>query len=211
MLIIAFALGINAIQLDLVIVNILNWIWEDESVFYSAFCEAGIPEEFCKWILFMLVIWRNRNFNESFDGIVYACFIGLGFACVENILYVFNADGFLNALGTGLLRALLSVPAHFLFAVIMGYFLSEAKYYRRGKVFYLILSLLIPMFVHGLFDYILMFSDNIENELMIGVLYHIFIGFDILLWIFGIRSIRRMQENSRIEHNNEIIEEIFKS
>ena len=72
----------------------------------------------------MIVIWRNKNFNEPFDGIVYACFIGLGFAGIENIMYVFGNDTVGGALTTGVMRALLSVPGHFLFAVIMGYFLG---------------------------------------------------------------------------------------
>ncbi|MBR5664024.1 MAG: PrsW family intramembrane metalloprotease, partial [Bacteroidales bacterium] len=124
MLMLAFFLGILAIPMDLLVVGIINAVWEGSTVFYSAFLEAGIPEEFCKWALFMLVIWRNKNFNEFFDGIVYATFISLGFACIENIMYVFGAESFGEAMHIGVLRALLSVPGHFLFAVIMGYFLG---------------------------------------------------------------------------------------
>ena len=84
MLLLAFFLGILAIPLDFLVVAIINLIMPGETVFYSAFWEAGIPEELCKWMLFMIVIWNNKNFNEFFDGIVYACFISLGFACIEH-------------------------------------------------------------------------------------------------------------------------------
>ena len=202
MLLLAFFLGILAIPLDIFVVAVINAIIPGKTVFYSAFFEAGIPEEFCKWVLFMLVIWRNKNFNEPFDGIVYACFIGLGFAGVENIMYVFGNETVGGALSTGVVRALLSVPGHFLFAV------PE----KCGK--YLILSYLCPMLAHGLFDYLLMLSSAFsENNLewMGTLLFILFIYLDVKMWKIGVRNIAKMQENSRIEHNNKIFRDIFKS
>ena len=214
MLMLAFLLGIIAIPLDILLVGIINTIWVGSTVFYSAVWEAGIPEELCKWALFMLVIWKNKNFNEFFDGIVYAVFISLGFACIENIMYVFGSESFGDAFQTGVMRALLSVPGHFLFAVIMGYFLGMAKFKPEQNRKYLILSLLCPMLAHGIFDYLIMLSSALsENNLeLIGVgLYVIFIYFDIKMWKIGLKQIANMQENSRIEHNNEIFRKIFKS
>jgi len=214
MLAYAFFLGILAIPLDLLVVGMINAIIPGSTVFYSAFFEAGIPEEFCKWALFMLIIWRNKNFNEFFDGIVYATFISLGFACIENIMYVFNTESFGMAFRTGIMRALLSVPGHFLFAVIMGYFLGLAKFRpeKRGK--YLRLSLICPMLAHGIFDYLLMLSDAFteENVAWIGsLLFIIFIYLDVKMWKIGLRQIAKMQENSRIEHEKEFWRNIFKS
>ena len=214
MLILAFFLGMLAIPMDFVVVGIINAVIPGSTVFYNAFFEAGIPEEFCKWALFMLVIWRNRNFDEFFDGIVYACFIGLGFACVENMMYVFGSESFGEAFHTGLMRALLSVPGHFLFAVIMGYFLGMAKFGSGGSGKYLVLSLVCPMVAHGIFDYLLMLSSAFtENnmEWMGVLLFIIFIYLDVKMWKIGVRQIAKMQENSRIERNNEIFRNIFKS
>lgn len=87
----AFIGGMIAIPLDLLLVSLLNMVWYSDTVFYSAFLEAGIPEEFSKFLIFMIFIWRDKSFDEYMDGIVYATFIGLGFACIENILYVFDA------------------------------------------------------------------------------------------------------------------------
>ena len=214
MLLLALILGMLAIQLDIFVVTIINAAIPGQTVFYSAFFEAGIPEEFCKWALFMLVIWRNKNFNEFFDGIVYACFIGLGFAGIENIMYVFGNETIGGALSTGVLRALLSVPGHFLFAVIMGYFLGMAKYRPEKRQKYLILSYVCPMLAHGIFDYLLMLSSAFsENNLewMGTILFILFIYFDIKIWKIGVKNIAKMQENSRIEHNNKIFRNIFKS
>ena len=214
MLILAFFLGILAIPMDIAVVGIINLIIPGETVFHQAFFEAGIPEEFCKWALFMLIIWRNKNFNEFFDGIVYACFIGLGFACVENMMYVFGSESYGAAFHTGVMRALLSVPGHFLFAVIMGYFLGMAKFRPQQRRKYLILGYVCPMIAHGLFDYLLMLSSALsENDMeLIGAgLFLIFLYLDVKMWKIGVRQIAKMQETTRIEHNNEIFRKIFKS
>lgn len=214
MLLRAFFLGVLAIPLDLVVVETINVMIPGSTVFYQAFFEAGIPEELCKWALFMIFIWRNKNFNEFFDGIVYACFIGLGFACIENIMYVFGNETFGGAFATGVMRALLSVPGHFLFAVIMGYFLGMAKFRPEQRRKYMMLSLVCPMLAHGLFDYLLMLSSAFsENNLewMGTLLFIVFLYLDVKMWKIGVKHIAKMQEETRIEHNNEIFRKIFKS
>ena len=130
LLMLAFIGGIVSIFLDLLLIQgVINPIWYSDSVFYSAFWEAGFPEELCKFIVLFLLIWWNKNFNEHMDGIVYATFVGLGFACLENILYVLD-----GGVGVGIIRALISVPGHFLFGVMMGYFLSLAKFNKSMQV-----------------------------------------------------------------------------
>lgn len=193
----AFFGGMLSIPLDILIVTGIGLLFGNtfiaNTVFFSSFMEAGIPEELSKFLIFMLLIWRDKNFDEYFDGIVYASFIGLGFACVENITYVFSY-GF----GTGVVRALLSVPAHFLFGVVMGYFLSLAKFHpeKRGK--YLWSGLLLAMLAHGLFDWLLMVTDRL-TPLVTLVIYAMFIWGDIKLWKLGLKYIRKQQENSRLQ------------
>ena len=206
----AFLFGILAIPLDLMLVGIINSIWEGKMVFYSAFWEAGIPEELCKWLMFMYIIWRNRNFNEFFDGIVYATFIGLGFACLENVMYVFDSETLFDALEVGVMRALLSVPGHFLFGVLMGYYLAMAKFVPDQRRKYLIMSLLVPMLAHGLFDYLLMLSSEITDyaPLIGGGLFLIFIYLDVKLWKIGLRKIEEMQNRSLKQHIAETMQQI---
>lgn len=206
MLVLAFLLGIGAVAMDVMLVLVINLVYPGSTLFYEAFFYAGIPEEFSKWALFMLVIWRNKNFNECFDGIVYAAFIGLGFACVENIMYVFRSETFTIALHTSFLRALLSVPGHFLFAVMMGYFLGMAKFrpYKRDQFF--LFSLLVPIAAHGIFDYLLMLSDAFSETTLawLGTLLSIvFIYFDIRMWKFCLKKISKMQELTRHDHEEE--------
>jgi len=212
MLLKAFVLGIISIPIALIFDEFFAATLQGVTVFFHAFFQAGIPEELAKWILFMLFIWRNKNFDEFFDGIVYACFIGLGFACVENIMYVFSNESFSSAIHTGVMRALLSVPGHFLFAVIMGYYLGLAKFKKEGKTKFLILSIFFPVLAHGLFDYMLMLSSAFaeQNIEWLGLLlYILFIYLDIKLWKICLKHIKNMQEESRIERNNNIFKKIF--
>ena len=191
----AFIGGMLAIPLDILIVTGVDSLLGEtaiaNTVFFSAFLEAGIPEELSKFLIFMLLIWRDKNFDEYFDGIVYASFIGLGFACVENIEYVFSY-GF----QTGVVRALLSVPGHFLFGVVLGYFLSMAKFHPERRGTYLLTGLLSAMVAHGLFDWLLMVSSSLD-PIIGGIIYLVFLWGDIKLWKLGLKYIRKQQENSR--------------
>lgn len=195
MLILTFIGGIISAILVLAIPFVDVTEIESYSPFFNAFCVAAIPEELAKFVILFLLIWWNKNFNEHMDGIVYAAFVSLGFACLENILYVFGG-GF----GTGIVRALISVPGHFLFAVPMGYFLSLAKFNKKRCIIYLILSLLVPILIHGLFDWLLMAADISDNGLGI-ILLILFVILDIFMWIIGIRSIRKHRENSPFKPN----------
>ena len=92
--------------------------------FSDAFALAAIPEELAKFIMLWLLIRKNPYFDEHFDGIVYAVCVGMGFAGIENVLYLVQGieDGSWVRAGIG--RALFSIPGHFLFAVLMGYYYS---------------------------------------------------------------------------------------
>jgi len=122
-----------------------------ENYFYSAFVVAGLTEEGFKFLAFILLIWRSQNFNEKFDGIVYAVFISLGFAGIENILYVMQGGA-----AVGLYRALTAVPAHALFGITMGYYFGLARFYPSHRKFLISMAFLIPFLLHGFYDFCLM-------------------------------------------------------
>lgn len=169
---------------------------------FGGYCVAGASEELCKLLLLLLVVWRSRHFDEYFDGIVYAAYLSLGFACVENIGYVLGSA---DAVGTALMRGVLAVPAHFLFAVAMGYYVSLAKFDPRRRSRHLLHAFLYPMLLHGTYDALLMVSSNLSagsgNEslvagLVCSVLFVVFIVFDIRLWKRGLGRIKKMQQRS---------------
>jgi RsiW-degrading membrane proteinase PrsW (M82 family) len=193
----AFIAGLLAISLDILIVQGIDSLLGETAiagtVFFSAFLEAGIPEELSKFLMFMIFIWRDKNFDEYFDGIVYATFISLGFACLENIEYVLEFG-----LGTGIVRALISVPGHFLFGVVLGYFLSMAKFCPERQGAYMWGGLALAMFAHGMFDWLLMITEVLSPEIC-SIIYIIFIWGDIKLWKLGLKYIGLQQENSRLQ------------
>lgn len=122
-----------------------------------AFLIVGVSEEVCKLVFLYLGSWRHRAFDYHFDGLVYAVYVSLGFAILENILYVFQ-----GGVTTAIMRAVLSIPGHMCFAVPMGIFYSDAKSlemrHRQGVLSKLLTGLLFSIFLHGLYDFCLMDS-----------------------------------------------------
>jgi RsiW-degrading membrane proteinase PrsW (M82 family) len=165
---------------------------------YNGYVVAGNSEELCKLIFLSLAVWRSRHFDEYFDGIVYAAFVSLGFASLENVLYVFAQDTFASALMTGSVRAVLSVPGHFLFGVAMGYFFALAKFQPEHRKRNLLLAYLVPMLLHGTFDALLMIPEAMgeDGSWLSGILFPLFLFFDFRMWKICMKKLRHLQELS---------------
>ena len=116
--------------------------------FYDAFLIVALVEELSKFVFVRFILFPNRNFNEPFDGIVYAVMVSMGFATLENILYVFQY-GF----ETGVMRMFTAVPAHATFGVMMGYYLGKARFIHSRTFSYGLLGLLAATLFHGAYDY----------------------------------------------------------
>ena len=141
------------------------------------FLAVALVEEACKRWVVLKFAWRHPAFDYRFDAVVYCVFSALGFAALENILYVAEY-GFAVAVS----RALLSVPGHCFFAVYMGIYLGQAKMAERAMQWYYIelpdespgqylrASLLVPTLLHGFWD----FSLSVGGGLM-TVLFYLFV------------------------------------
>ncbi|OGD25001.1 MAG: hypothetical protein A2Y56_08670 [Candidatus Aminicenantes bacterium RBG_13_63_10] len=129
----------------------IEMILGDSSPFVDAFLYVGLTEELCKFFVLMVFFYPEPVFDEPFDGIIYAGFISLGFATLENIYYVLD-----KGLAVAIVRMFLSVPAHAIFGIVMGFFAGGAKFYGKRKTRLLILALLAPALLHGLYDFFLM-------------------------------------------------------
>ncbi|MBP5318691.1 MAG: PrsW family intramembrane metalloprotease [Paludibacteraceae bacterium] len=194
----AFVAGI----LSVVLVLILHSIFEasalskaaQASPFVQAFVSAALVEESAKLFVFLMLIWNNEHFDERFDGIVYACYIGLGFAFLENISYFSMYD---DLVGLFIGRALFSVPGHFLFGVLMGYFLGLAKFADNSakQWGYVLAGLLMAVLAHGVYDYLLMKAESaLRYDAGLSVLLNVgFYVFDFILWRVGLKRLHRMQ------------------
>ena len=115
----------------------------------QAFFVAALPEESFKLFALWLILRKNPFFDEHFDGIVYAVCVGLGFAAIENIAYVVSEEE--NWLGVAIARALLAVPGHYAFAVLMGYYYSLYHFADRSTRTAACV-LLVPVLAHGVYD-----------------------------------------------------------
>jgi len=118
-----------------------------------AFAVVAFLEELSKFAFIRGILYRNQNFNEPLDGIVYAVMVGMGFATAENLLYVWYGGG-----GTAIIRMFSAIPAHALFAVLMGYWLGRAKFIHAKQKRLSLLALVTATFFHGIYDYFLFIS-----------------------------------------------------
>ena len=153
--------------------------------FFNAFFKVALVEEFSKFFFVRFILFNNKNFNEPFDGIVYAVMVGMGFATLENVLYVYQ-----YGLATGILRMFTAVPAHATFAIIMGFFIGKQN--SHIEKFFTLASyhLITAATFHGSYDYFLFIS--FIPGIWIGVVISLVTGF-----ILSRKAIRLHQQYLR--------------
>lgn len=155
------------------------------------FIGIALIEEFSKWIFVYKLEYNDNEFNHLYDGIVYAAFVSLGFACFENILYVMQ-----SGVQTAIVRALLAIPGHLCDGIMMGYYLSMAKLAlcNNNKTLSkknIILSLLIPTLAHGVYDYLIFASDASNNNLFMLA----FFAFVIFFFTLASKKVKQLSTN----------------
>ncbi|ARI77230.1 glutamic-type intramembrane protease PrsW [Halobacillus mangrovi] len=159
----------------------IQYAFESEGFFQSPFLKsvflAGLLEEFFKWFFLLFVAFRHSDFDHHYDGIIYGVAISLGFATVENIIYLFA-----NGIEIALMRAVFPVSSHALFGIIMGFYLGKAKFSNSNSTLCLFFALLIPVSLHSFYDFIITVFDQ---KWIYGIL-----PFMLILWMIGIRKIR---------------------
>lgn len=167
-------------------VNALILTKEDDVIhqFFNAFFKVALVEEFSKFFFVRFILFYNKNFNEPFDGIVYAVMVSMGFATLENVLYVYQ-----YGMATGIMRMFTAVPAHATFAILMGFFLGKAKFTHRKVFSFSVIALLAAAIFHGAYDYFLFISYL--PGIWIGAFISLAIGF-----ILSRKAIRLHQQSS---------------
>lgn len=171
----AAALSLAGIQLLSAFLPTNSWPY----LLIENFVLVALVEEYLKYFVVWRGVYFHPAFNEPYDGMLYAITASLGFAALENILYV--AQG---GLQVAVMRALLSVPGHALFAAAMGYFIGKAKFAKtedKTKA-YLKRALIVPVLLHGIYDLLLSTQHNI---LAMGV-----VPLSIGMWVMALRQVR---------------------
>lgn len=154
--------------------------------FLKAFLVVGLTEEFSKYIIVRYYAQPNKEFNEHFDGIVYAVMVSMGFAATENVFYVLE-----SGYQTAMLRAFTAIPAHATFGILMGYFIGKAKFSNHQPLFNLT-GLLLAILFHGAYDFFL-FIDFIP-----GIWVGAFISLAIAMFLSK-KAIKRHQNQSKFK------------
>ncbi|MFE7557331.1 glutamic-type intramembrane protease PrsW [Bacillus subtilis] len=160
----------------------IQYVLEKENVgggsFFVSFLSSGFLEESLKWFILMISVYPHAHFDEHYDGIVYGASVSLGFATLENILYLIG-----HGVEHAFVRALLPVSCHALIGVIMGFYLGKARFSAdKARVKWLTLSLVVPSLLHGSYDFILTALSN--------WIYYM-LPFMVFLWWFGLRKAKK--------------------
>ena len=154
------------------------------SLLLENFVVIALSEELCKMLFLRWKTWKNPAFNYVFDGIVYAVFVSLGFAILENIGYVME-----YGMGTALVRAVTAIPGHAIFGVFMGVFYGLEKRASLGcnpqwRTPCAVASLAVPVLCHGFYD----FCASVEGELFLAI----FFAFLLAMVVVAYRLVKYM-------------------
>jgi RsiW-degrading membrane proteinase PrsW (M82 family) len=161
------------------------------SIAISNFIIVAGAEEGLKYLVLKKGTWNSPEFDHRFDAVVYSVAVTLGFAALENVLYVLS-----GGLSVALPRAILSIPGHCIFGIYMGYYYGLAKQYnlmgdKRMEKSYLRKAVLHPMLLHGFYDFCISTNYNL--------LIVVFLIYVVILDIVAFKKIRKLaREDHRL-------------
>ena len=125
---------------------------------------VGLIEEGTKFLSVYAGIYRNAEFDEAIDGIVYAVAAGMGFATLENLQYVLGGGA-----AVGIARMLTAVPAHAFFGAMMGYGMGMARFAGRKEGAYLLTGFGAAAVGHAAWDALAFSGSVFSLALLPGV------------------------------------------
>ena len=160
------------------------------NLFIFSLIGVALVEEGVKYVALLRFNYNKEDFNEPYDGIVYSLIITMGFALVENIMYVVNSGDMGSSVAT--LRTLTAIPMHATCGIVMGYFMGLAKIEKENKTTNMALAIAVPVLIHGLYNYFI-FVELFALSLLIVVL-----GIR-----YSLKAIKIHQEKSPFKNNPE--------
>ncbi len=152
-------------------------------VFVFAFLVVSLVEEGLKYLGYYLYPYHSKYVDEPIDPVIYCVMLSMGFATVENILY-----GMIYGIETVLIRTFTAIPAHAIFGIFMGYYLSNF-YFKNGSIKKLLIGLAIILGIHTLYDYFII--QQISEYLMLGALVVLGVGI-----FYSLKMIKELQSYS---------------
>jgi len=183
------AQGMNTMVADWISPGWLHTGGEPARIF-DAFVLTGIVEELSKWVMLVAAVYAWREFDEPMDGLVYGVAIALGFATLENFLFLSS-----RGLAIAWQRAIFAVPAHALFGGCMGFYVGRAKFapvdgaHPHRFWLSLTLSFVAPVGFHGSYNFALLHGLDLKVWVAITLL-------SLSFWVFVLRRVKRADRAS---------------
>lgn len=159
----------------------------------SAMLHAAIPEEFIKWIMLtiLLIIGHVRkSYHTHHDIIICAVSISMGFAALENMIYLLGSD---HMVRTVLARALGAVPGHCCNAIWMGYFCAIAKFEPTKRWYAIPLCLIVPILLHFNYDFFIESTNHIDNVWLSWITYLLSEVYNIGVCILSFKLLKKIK------------------
>ena len=185
--------GIPAALVESLLTGVVQNLLQEGTLLYNfvfGFIVAALVEESFKFFFLYKFTFKNPAFNYRFDGVVYAVFVSMGFAILENVLYVFQ-----GGLGVALSRALLALPLHAACGVYMGIAYGQQKVnslYKPASFGSVARACLpVPILIHGFYDSCAFSAENYPIFLLV------FVVFVILVFILTLRQLKKASQEDR--------------
>lgn len=182
---------IPTILLEIALLILFSLLLDTNSITFlilENFIGIALIEESCKYWACKFASWKHTAFNYTFDGVVYCVVCSLGFAAVENILYVVQ-----YGVSVAFVRAIFAVVGHAIFGLIMGYFYTkqkQASLHHLSSSRFTLLAILIPTLMHGMYDTLLSLDASWT--------FNVFLAYIFLVDIWAYRFIKQLSDSDRL-------------
>jgi RsiW-degrading membrane proteinase PrsW (M82 family) len=161
------------------------------------FLGIALVEEFIKYSVVRLKVLGSPEFDEPTDAMLYMIIAALGFAAIENVLYLLPLP-FFEMLKTNMSRFLLAIFLHALCSGLLGYFLALALMKTEKRKIFIISGLIISTILHGLYNISIITTDATGNSYFTIIPIAIIIGLAFFVSI-GFKKLKRLESICKIK------------
>ncbi len=163
---------------------------------YRIMILAGV-EEYAKLLILYIFLYRNRAYDDIYDGFVYSSIIALSFSLIETFMYVFSEPSYNDMTSLAILRNFTAIPLHVACGIVMGYFVSLEKFSktRSKKLKNMIKALFMPTLIHTIYNVffsVVSLSNTSSSSMFIVILFVLSIYFIGIMFIYKTYSLNKI-------------------
>ncbi len=154
------------------------------------FLVIAFSEEFFKYLIIKAKVINSPDLDEPLDIMLYMVIAALGFAAVENILYLFVPIGQISfnqlinrTVVITIIRFIGATFLHTLCSAVIGYFLAISFCEAKRKYELLVLGIIMATVLHGIYDFSIMTLEGnakfaVPMIIMLTLVFLIFSGLE---------------------------------